>query len=95
MARRASVPDTFVFATERGGPLSVDAVQYVVREAAKAAGLPESTHPHQLRHAAGYFLTNEGVDMRLVQDFLGHKTAAMTMHYSALSPKRLAAVRVR
>jgi len=87
--------DTFVFSTERGGPLSVDAVQYIVREAAAVAGLPENTHPHMLRHAAGYFLTNNGTDMRLVQSFLGHRTAAMTMHYSALSPKRLAAVRVR
>jgi hypothetical protein len=33
--------------------------------------------------------------MRLVQEFLGHKTPAMTMHYAAISPTRLAALRVR
>ena len=35
------------------------------------------------------------VDVRLVQEFLGHKTPAMTMHYTAVSPKRLQAVRMR
>lgn len=85
----------YVFVTERGGPLSVDALQRIVRAAGKLACLGDAVHPHQLRHAAGYCLTNEGVDMRLIQDFLGHKTATMTMHYCAVSPKRLAALRVR
>jgi integrase len=84
----------YVFTTERGGPLSVDAVQYICKAAGEACGLPDA-HPHQLRHSAGYSLVNEGTDMRLIQDFLGHKTASMTMHYCAISPKRLAAVRVR
>ena len=66
------------------------ALQYVVAEAGKAAGLPEElSHPHALRHAAGYSLINADVDVRLVQEFLGHKTPAMTMHYTAVSPTRL------
>ena len=48
-----------------------------------------------LRHAAGYTLANEGVDTRLIQDFLGHADIRHTAHYTALSPRRLAAVRVR
>jgi integrase len=86
----------YVFTTERGGPFHVRALQYVVEAAGEAAGLPkELSHPHALRHAAGYALINNDVDVRLVQEFLGHKTPAMTMHYTAVSPKRLAAVRVR
>ena len=84
----------FVFTTERGGPLSVDTVQYIVRTAGEACGIPDA-HPHMLRHSAGYCLVNQGQDMRLIQDFLGHKTAMMTMHYTAISPRRLAALRVR
>ena len=84
----------FVFTTERGGPLSVDTIQYIVRTAGEACGLPDA-HPHMLRHSAGYCLVNQGQDMRLIQDFLGHKTPAMTMHYTAMSPRRLAALRVR
>ena len=92
---RRATSSPFVFTTERGGPLSVGALEYIVREAGKLAGLPVDAHPHMLRHAAGYALINAEVDVRLVQEFLGHKTPAMTMHYTAVSPKRLAAVRVR
>jgi hypothetical protein len=52
--------------------LSVDSRQYIVREAGVAAGLGDAIHPHMLRHGAGYALINDGVDVRLVQEFLGH-----------------------
>ena len=92
---RQQVTGLYVFETERGGPLSVDALQYIVREAGRAARLDVQVHPHMLRHAAGYTLANEGVDTRLIQDFLGHADIRHTAHYTALSPRRLAAVRVR
>ena len=92
---RQQVTGLYVFETERGGPLSVDALQYIVREAGRAARLDVEVHPHMLRHAAGYALANEGVDTRLIQDFLGHADIRHTAHYTALSPRRLAAVRVR
>ena len=41
----------YVFETERGGPLSADALQYITREAGKLAGLDLEAHPHMLRHA--------------------------------------------
>jgi integrase len=85
----------YVFETERGGPLSVDALQRICREAGKLARLDVDVHPHMLRHAAGYCLINNGVDVRLVQDFLGHRSITTTAHYTALAPGRLAAVRVR
>ncbi len=42
-----------------------------------------------------YALINDGVDVRLVQEFLGHASITSTAIYTAISPKRLAAVRVR
>jgi type 1 fimbriae regulatory protein FimB len=85
----------FVFEIERGGPLSVDSLQRIVKEAGQAAGFEMQIHPHMLRHAAGYYLINEGYDVRVAQDYLGHRNIASTAIYTALSPKRLAAVRVR
>jgi integrase len=85
----------WVFETERGGALSVDAMQYICREAGKLAGLGDGLHPHMLRHGAGYALINDGVDVRLVQEFLGHVSITSTAIYTAISPKRLAGVRVR
>jgi type 1 fimbriae regulatory protein FimB/type 1 fimbriae regulatory protein FimE len=92
---RQEVGGRYVFETERGGPLSVDALQYIVREAGKLARLDVEAHRHMLRHATGYSLANEGTDTRLIQAFLGHADIRHTAHYTALSPKRLAAVRVR
>lgn len=85
----------YVFVTERGGPLSCDALQYIVKLAGKAARLDIDAHPHMLRHAAGYMLANEGNDTRLIQDYLGHKDIRHTAVYTAIAPKRLAALRVR
>ena len=92
---RQQVSGLYVFETERGGPLSVDALQYIVREAGKLAGLAVDAHPHMLRHAAGYMLANAGTDTRLIQAFLGHRDIRHTAHYTAIAPKRLAGVRVR
>jgi integrase len=92
---RKATNGPWVFETERGGPLSVDAMQYIVREGGKLAGLGDELHPHMLRHGAGYALINDGVDVRLVQEFLGHASITSTAIYTAMSPKRLAGVRVR
>jgi type 1 fimbriae regulatory protein FimB/type 1 fimbriae regulatory protein FimE len=92
---RQQVPGLYVLETKRGGPMSVDALQYIVREAGRLARLDVEVHPHMLRHATGYALANEGTDTRLIQAFLGHVDIRHTAHYTALSPRRLAAVRVR
>ena len=68
---------------QRGGHVSMDTLARVIKEAAGLAKIPENlAHPHVLRHAAGYFLINTEHDVRLVQDFLGHRTPAMTAHYT-------------
>ena len=60
-----------------------------------AASLGDEIHPHILLHGAGYASINDGVDVRLVQDFLGHASITSTAIYTAISPKRLAGVRLR
>jgi site-specific recombinase XerD len=58
----------------------------------KAAGLQTFTW-HCLRHTFASRLVMAGVDIRTVQELLGHKTIAMTVRYSHLAPKHtLAAV---
>ncbi|MCB8878443.1 tyrosine-type recombinase/integrase [Acidisoma silvae] len=85
----------FVFVSERGGPISPDAIARIVKAAGIKAAIGFHVHPHMLRHSAGYMLANEGHDTRLIQDFLGHKNIQHTVRYTKLSAKRLAAVRVR
>jgi type 1 fimbriae regulatory protein FimB/type 1 fimbriae regulatory protein FimE len=92
---RKMVSGPYVFETERGSKMSTDVIWRIVRRSGDAAKLDVRAHPHMLRHAAGYFLINNDVDVRLVQSFLGHKSISTTAHYTALAPGRLAGVRVR
>ena len=79
---------SYVFVSERGGPLSDSAVRKIVSRAGEHAGLPFPVHPHMLRHATGYKLANEGHDTRAIQHYLGHKNIRHTVRYTQLSSLR-------
>ncbi|MFZ2081574.1 MAG: tyrosine-type recombinase/integrase, partial [Xanthobacteraceae bacterium] len=74
----------FVFASERGGPMTRFNVSKMVKAVGKRAGL-EYTHPHMLRHTCGHLLADAGHDTRRLQLWLGHVDIKHTAHYSELS----------
>lgn len=41
-----------------------------------------------LRHASGYALANQGLDIRLIQDYLRHRNIYHTVLYTASNPRR-------
>ncbi len=71
----------WLFISERGQPLTRQAVNYLVATAAERAGLP-GVHPHTLRHSCGFYLADKGHDLRLIQDYLGHRDPRHTVHYT-------------
>jgi type 1 fimbriae regulatory protein FimB/type 1 fimbriae regulatory protein FimE len=79
---------SYVFMTERGGPMTEDNVRKLVQRAGKEAKLAFPVHPHMLRHACGYKLANDGHDTRSIQHYLGHKNIQHTVRYTELSPHR-------
>jgi integrase len=88
-ALRRQFPDSaFVFATERGGPFTPDAVNRLVKTIGARAKLPFPVHCHMLRHGCGYALANKGHDTRSIQDWLGHRSIQHTCRYTELSPTR-------
>jgi type 1 fimbriae regulatory protein FimE len=82
-------PDSpYVFVSERKAPLSPRSIREIVARAGQLAGLPFVPHPHQLRHACGYYLASQGHDTRAIQDYLGHKNIQHTVRYTAMAPHR-------
>lgn len=77
----------WLFLSERGQPMTRQAVNYLITAAAGRARLGR-VHPHMLRHSCGYFLANEGYDMRLIQDYLGHRDPKHTAHYTRVAGHR-------
>ena len=72
---RGEADGPYVFRSELGGPMSVDAVQVIVARAGREARLRFKVHPHMLRHACGFFLAEQAIDTRPIQDYLGPRIA--------------------
>jgi site-specific recombinase XerD len=77
----------YLFLSERG-PLTRQAINYLVKEIGKRAKLNFDVNPHMLRHSTGYYLANRGYDTRLIQDYLGHKNITHTVRYTRTAASR-------
>lgn len=69
--------------------LTTYAVELIVQKHAKLSGIPVLATPHTLRHSFATDLLNKGVDLRTVQEFLGHKNIATTQIYTHVTSRRL------
>jgi len=75
-----------------GGPLSPGAIELLVRESAKAAGIPMRVSPHTLRHSFATHLIQGGADVRHVQELLGHASLSTTAIYTRVAAADLRGV---
>ena len=85
--RKSSLP--WLFVTERGEQFTRQGIAYIVRQAGERAKLGH-VWPHMLRHSCGYHLANlsQVPDLRLIQDYLGHKNIKNTARYTRTSARR-------
>src|SRR6516162_9240134 len=77
----------WLFVSERQSKLTRFAVNYLVDRTAKLAGF-DNLHPHCLRHSCGYALADKGIDLRTIQEWLGHRSIEMTIRYTRISQRR-------
>ena len=85
-ARSDTLP--WIFISERDQPLTRQAVNYIMRRPGETASLGQ-LHPHMLRHSCGFYLANQGYDLRLIQDYLGHRDPKHTVRYTRVVGSRL------
>jgi integrase/recombinase XerC len=78
-----------LFVGVKGGPLSPDLVRRAVRGARQRLGLPDSVTPHALRHSFATHLLGRGVDLRSLQELLGHASLSSTQIYTDVDAARL------
>lgn len=92
--RNEHLGDTFdtgyVFLNHHGHALSRQAIWLIVKAAAKTAGIRVS--PHTLRHAFATHLVEGDVDLRSVQEMLGHADISTTQIYTQVSVDRIRSV---
>lgn len=75
--------------TNESRRLTPKSVETIVKKYVKIAGLPTVITPHSLRHSFATDLLSEGADLRLVQEFLGHRNIATTQIYTHVTNKKL------
>jgi len=69
--------------------ITIRSIENIVKKYVKSAGLPQKTTPHTLRHSYATDLLAQGVDLRVIQEFLGHKNIATTQIYTHITSKKL------
>jgi len=75
--------------TNQSRRLTTKSIEDIVKKYVKITGLPIMATPHTLRHSFATDLLTEGVDLRLVQEFLGHRNIATTQIYTHVTNKQL------
>lgn len=83
------MPGEFVFSTKQGRPITRQNLWKIIRTAGKAAGVPFNTNPHMLRHTFATHMFESGLDLRIIQELLGHKSISTTKIYTQVSRKQL------
>lgn len=82
--RRATAPafDDYAFLNRFGKPLSRISVFKMVKKQAMAAGVSKEISPHTFRHSFATHLIENGADLRVVQEMLGHESILTTEIYT-------------
>jgi integrase/recombinase XerD len=89
MRSRLTSESPALFLNASGERLSTQGIANIIAQFRKEAGIERHITPHMLRHTVATLLLRNGVDIRIVQEFLGHASIATTQRYTHVSKDHL------
>ena len=78
-----------IFISQKGQPLSVRGVRYIISRYSGAEGTNHHVNPHAFRHTFATTMIGNGADVRLVQEMLGHSSISTTQRYTHVTTEKL------
>lgn len=82
-------PTKQLFINQKGEPLSVSGVRYIISRYSGVEGTNHHVNPHAFRHTFATTMLNNGADVRMVQEMLGHSSISTTQRYTHVTTERL------
>lgn len=81
--------EPFLFDNGKGGALSTRFLRLMVEKLAKKVALDKKISPHTFRHSFATLLLSNGVNLKVIQDLLGHASISSTQIYTHISKEEL------
>ena len=78
-----------IFINQKGQPLSVRGIRYIISRYSGAEGTNHHINPHAFRHTFATTMIGNGADVRLVQEMLGHSSISTTQRYTHVTTEKL------
>ena len=79
----------YVFLNKDGNKISRQGFFKIIKSLCNDAGIKKEVSPHTLRHSFATHMLNNGADLRVIQELLGHENLTTTEIYSHLSNKKI------